>query len=95
MRTRIVSGEMVEYSRTYRIIFEDCVDYSRNLEYQAALQSAGARVQDFVIDFRSKRIKYLVSIGISWEAFMERMMRTPYGNNITDTWHKKRGVNEL
>lgn len=86
---------MVGYNTTHRIIFDDCIDYSRNLEYQAALHSAGARVQDFVIDFRSKRIRYLIVIGTSWESFIERMMKTPYGTKITNNWQKTRGVSEL
>lgn len=86
---------MVDYSRIHQIIFEDCVDYSRNLEYQSALQSAGARVHDFVIDFRTKRIKYYIVLGINWESFMDRIHNSPYGNKITETWNRTRGVSEL
>jgi hypothetical protein len=86
---------MVDYSKTYRIIFDDCIDYSRNVEYQQAIQFAGARVQDFVIDFRTKRIKYYIVLGVSFDTFLERINSTSYGCRIFGYWNSTRGVSEL
>lgn len=86
---------MVDYSKVYKIIFDDCVDYSRNIEYQRAIQSSGARVQDFVIDFRTKRIKYYIVLGVSFDIFLDRLYTTQYSSRIAGYWNSTRGVSEL
>lgn len=86
---------MVDYSKVYKIIFDDCLDFSRNIEYQKAIESSGGRVQDFVIDFRTKRIKYYIVLGVSFDTFIERLNSTSYSSRVAGYWNSTRGVSEL
>jgi len=95
MKTGTILGAMTGNGVIYQLIIEDCTGYSVNLEYQKVLESCGARIQDFIIDFRSKRIRYYITLNITWEEFSDRLSHTPIWGKISKHWRGTRGITEL
>lgn len=87
---------MVDGSRIYRILFDSCHNYATHLRYMQVLDSCGARVQDYIIDFKHRRVKYFVTLNLEISVFMERLYSSMDGDKVLEySTNNSRGVSEL
>jgi hypothetical protein len=60
------------------------------------LDSCGARVQDYIIDFKHRRVKYFVTLNLEISVFMERLYSSMDGDKVLEySTNNSRGVSEL
>jgi hypothetical protein len=65
-------------SRVHRIVFYDVDNYQTLHEYADTLEYAGARIDDFVIDYKRQAVRFHFSLNREWSKFLERLQGTKY-----------------
>lgn len=95
MKKKTVREEHVDNSKVHRVIFDDCHNFEAKTRYSEIIRASGGRVQDFIIDFKMKRVKFFVTLDTSLENFVNRLNSSIYGEKITEEWKKTKGVTEL